>query len=51
MSSSGNSVMSVSRYPEATPMDHILYRADERFERKSELAESPFVETLSLIHI
>ena len=46
MSSSGNSVMSVSRYPEATPMDHILYRADERFELGSERTESPFVETI-----
>ena len=46
MSTTSNSVMELTRYPESASTNTPLYRADHRIARKPELAETSFLETI-----
>jgi formate hydrogenlyase transcriptional activator len=46
MSSGANSVLSAGRYPHTAPMNATVYQPDEGAERKSEHAQSSFVQTI-----
>ena len=46
MSTASNSIMQATPYPESSPMYGALYRGDERRTRKSEHAESSFLDAI-----
>ena len=46
MSTTANSVMQVTPYPESSPMNEALHGGDERTARKPERAESSFLDTI-----
>jgi formate hydrogenlyase transcriptional activator len=46
MSTASDSVMEVTRYPESSPVNATLHRADERSSRRPERTESSFLETI-----
>src|SRR5215472_12753209 len=46
MSTASDSVMGATRYPESSPINATLYRADERTTRKPERAEVSFLDTI-----
>jgi formate hydrogenlyase transcriptional activator len=46
MGTASNSVMEVTRYPESSPVNATLHRADERASRKPERTDSSFLDTI-----